>query len=335
MGEQLSGSRLPVLRHCAYSFRDDVTFPDNRAKEDDADADDGTHNHELFSTFVEKGHFPPVSPSKKILCNHVREFWGERGRWSVESAYALNPSKRSVRFLGNRIDRKYVVTEGEIPLTLDYEGYERGVLVVGDWKGFGAHVEEPRKNLQLLTQACAAELYAQQNGRPPGPVRLEIPHVTERGVYCPEVEISQLVLLAVMAELAVLLGRIKQTPEPIAGDHCRYCNVNGACPATREVVRVIAGEASAAQWTSEFVSVDNDRAILRELSAVKKAIEAIDRAVKTRNAGGIDMGDGYAYRNTVSQRTVPDREKIEAHLGDRYLEFTKKIEVESFRRVKA
>lgn len=343
MGEQLSGSRLPIARHCRYSFRDDVSFPDNRAKDDDADASAGTRNHDLFAEFVEKGRFPPLTPSERVLCDHVRDFWGERTgrRWEVEGAYVLNAQAGTVRYLGARIGRKYgELAPGEVPLTIDYAGYDGDMLVLGDWKGFGAHVESPAENLQLLAGACAVALYAKQNGRSElGPVQLEIPHVTETGLWCEREVISSLRLMAAMREIATIIPSIPGS-EPSPGDHCRYCNANGACPATSETVTTLAkaqpGALAVPRWTSEFISVENDRLLVEQLGPVKKAIEAIERKLKERAAEHpIDMGDGTVYKPVVCRRNVPDTKAIEAKLGDEYLKYTKLLEYEQFRRVKA
>lgn len=340
MPEQLSGSRLPIARHCRYSFRSDVNFPDNRAKEDDDDAKEGHRKHELFSSFVEKGYFPPLTPSQKVMCDHVRDFWGDRGTaWEVEGAYVLNARECKVRRLGSRIDREYgELAPGEVPLTIDYCGYDGGVLVIGDWKGFGAHVESPAENLQLLAGACAVALHAQANGRLElGPVQIEIPHVTEQGVWCEREIVSSLRLRAAMQEIALILRAIEGS-DPQPGDHCRYCNANGACPATSETVSALVPVGVGMmqpKWTSEFISADNDRLLVTALGPVKKAVEAIERALKQRaSEAPIDLGDGTVYRPVVSRRVVPDTKAIEAKLGEEYMKYTKTIEYEQFRRVK-
>lgn len=342
---QLSGSRLPIARHCGFAFREDNNLPTFRLGDDQEAAAAGTNKHEYLLTFVETGRFPPLTPSQKILAEHFRTWWGDRGKAPVEHAFALNPKEATARELGKHIGRKYgELQNGETPLTIDYwktlpmEKEGDTLVVVGDIKtGFAAHVEHPAQNLQLLAGGLAAGMFASKAPSPFSAL-LEIPHVTEEGVYCRDYIATPQALMTALNEIISIQERIPGS-EPVAGEHCRWCDIKGSCPAQAEIAaRALNdrnGRKMLAKWSTEFVSLENDRLLVEELSALKKAIETVEESLKKRaGRGGIDMGDGTVYRAVVCRSARQDKKLVEAILGDRLAECTKIVEYEQFKRVK-
>lgn len=344
MTTQLSGSRLPIARHCGYSFRADNNLPKFRLDQDNADAAAGTNKHAFLLAYAETGKFPPMTASEKILAGHFRDWWGIR-RAKTEQAFMLTAKEGKARSLGDHIGRKYGdVAPGEIPLTVDYwyqfpKGNDGALVCVGDIKtGFAAHVEAPEFNLQLLAGGLAAGMFASESPEPFSAL-LEIPNVTEEGVYCRDYIATPQALLLALNEIIAIQDRIPGS-EPVVGEHCRWCDIKGCCPKQAEVAARILeqrnGRKMLATWSTEFVSDDNERLLVEELSAIKKAIEAVEEAMKKRaGVRPIDMGDGTVYRAVVCRKSATDKKLVEAILGDRLAECTKIIEYEQFRRVKA
>lgn len=341
---QLSGSRLPIARHCGYSFR--ANLPTFRLDEDNASAAAGTNKHAYLLAYAETGKFPPMTASEKVLAGHWKKWWGEGKAFATEHAFSLNAKGGSSRSIGTHIGRKYGdVAPGEVPLTVDYwyqflnRTQHEPLICVGDIKtGFAAHVEAPKDNLQLLAGALAVGMHVSTTPNPFSAL-LEIPNVTEEGVYCRDYIASPDALMEALREIIAIQERIP-TSEPVVGEHCRWCDIKGSCPKQAEVAARILeqrnGKKMLATWSTEFVSEGNERLLVEELSAIKKAIESVEEALKKR-AGKrpIDMGDGTVYRAVVSRRASTDKKLVEAILGDRLAECTKIIEYEQFRRVKA
>ena len=164
MGELVTGSKLPIFRHCGWWARDDVSFPKRQSS---AAGNNGTRMHDAFASWVEQGVLPPLTPAQRMLADQMVKFWGIRRAsvgWRTELAFALNPSTRKARILGKDIGREYVKhgldPVSEIGLSTDYVwAEEKGVPICGDWKtGYASHVEPPEENLQLLAGGAALVL---------------------------------------------------------------------------------------------------------------------------------------------------------------------------------
>lgn len=339
----LTGSKLPLARRCRWWLRGDVTFPELQRSQA---ADDGVRLHALHADLVDTGTHAPCSPSDEMVMRHLREYWGTRRSRSAaaEVSFGLDAARGQARNVGSRLERKYPdkITPGEIFLSTDYVWHDRGSMLVGvgDLKtGFGAHVDPPEDNLQLLAGAAALFLEAQSalstnGGKPPEGAQIEILHAREDGVHPRTYIASPLVLYRAMSEIALIQAGIDGS-RAVAGEHCRFCPALGACPETGQMLSPFAK--GQVQWTTDFVSDANDALIIEELSAVKKMIDAIESAVKERaqKKGGIALSDGKVYRAVVCEKSVLDKELVEKILGPRYAECTKIISYEQFRRVKA
>jgi hypothetical protein len=343
MGTQLSGSKLPIARYCRWSFRDDVSYPPEIRSDE---AKDGVRRHDAFANFVDTGVFPPMKGEDKIFADNLNEWWNKENRrqygFKAERSYALDAASNKSRCLGTDLNRNYGHLEaGEIPLTVDYDGIENGLYVVGDFKtGWGAHVEDPEDNLQLLAGACAGSMHFDScGGLKALGARIEILHVKEDGIY-PRIYIaSPFALMEACTEIAKIQASITGS-EATPGDHCSFCAARGACPATRELVEAAAATRQfpferRAEWTTEDRGPENDALLVDEISALKKALDAVEDALKARWAGkSLPLRDGKYYKLIVSKRQTFNRDLAAELLGDKFLQCTDFIEVESFRRVK-
>lgn len=336
MPEPITGSKLPIARHCAWWAREDALYP---KRESSSAARAGTRMHDAFASYVEHRVFPPLTADQRVLADHMRDWWGQRAAatgWEAEVSYAIDAKSAKARRLGKQLNRDYgELSRDEIALTVDYQWIESGSPVVGDWKtGFGAHVEPARDNLQLLAGGAAVSMASGLDG-----CWLEIAHVTENGVRCRDnVEryfASPLVLHAAMREIAFIQANIPGSTA-VSGDHCRYCPALGNCPETSRSLKAVRPSSSVV-WQAEYVSDDNDARLVEELSHVKKAIDAIERSLKERaNAkGGILLPNGKIYKAILCEKSSLDQGKVAELLGGRYAECLKTISYEQFKQVKA
>lgn len=335
MGEPITASKLPIARHCRWWAREDVSFP---KRERGSAASNGVRMHDAFAEYVENRVFPPLSPSQRLLADHMRKFWGERAAasgWEAEVAYALHAKERKARRLGKFINRRYDElgrVDPEIGLSVDYQWIEGpGTPLVGDWKtGFGAHVEDPDQNLQLLAGGASV---AHASGLEKGCI-LEISHVTESGVFPRRFIATPLALHAALHEIATIQGNVVGAAAH-AGEHCRFCPALGACPETKRALGDVRPD-SRVEWTTAHVSDENDALLVEEIAHVKKAVEQIEDALKERaRAKPIYLHNGKLYKAIVAHRSSLKKERVEELLGPRYAECVQVIEYESFRQVKA
>ncbi len=337
MPEPITGSKLPIARHCTWWAREDVSYP--KRERSDA-ASNGVRMHDAFSSYIEHKVFPPLSPEQRVLADNMKVFWGQRALssgWETEVSYALDAANFRARRLGKHLNREYgELAPGEIALTNDYQWIEAGaVALTGDWKtGYGAHVEDPDENLQLLSAGAALAASTGSEG-----CQLEIAHVVADGVYPRRYFATPLVLHRAMHEIASIQKRI---PDSLAkaGDHCRWCPALGACPETQRQLAEVAtarGTSAPVVWSKEYVSDENDALLVDELASVKKFIEQVEDSLKERagKRGGIRLNDGKLYKAVVCRKESLDKGLVMEILGEKYAKCTKIIEYEQFKRVKA
>lgn len=326
MAVELTGSKLPLARHCRWWLRDDAKYPElPRSKA----ADDGVSNHRLLAQLVDTGLHDEPNPGQLELMRHAREFWGNR-RGRAEVTFGLDAAGGTAREIGAHLERNYPEkrTPGEIFLTVDaVELYER-LATVTDWKTGYTQVDPPDDNLQLLAGGAAAMLAHGTDG-----AVLEIAHATNGGCFPRRYVASPLVLYQAMNEIAHIQAGIPGSRAK-PGEHCRFCPALGGCPETGEMIGRIS--ASPVQWTTEFVSEENDRLLVQELSAVKKMVEAIEDSLKQRvGRGGIHLPNGKVWKAIVCERESLSKKKVEQILGHRISECMEVITYEQFRQVKA
>lgn len=333
MPEPITGSKLPIARHCAWWAREDARYPKLSSS---SAARSGTRLHDAFASYVEHKVFPPLTADQRVLADHMREFWGQRASgtgWEAEVSYALDASGARARRLGKFLNRQYgELSPAEIALTVDYQWIENGSPVVGDWKtGYGAHLEPTRDNLQLLAGGAAASMASGLDG-----CWLELAHVTEHGVREDRYFASALTLHAVMQDIARIQAGIP-TALPRAGEHCRYCPALGNCPETARSVGALGRPEKSVVWQADFVSDENDALLVEELSHVKKAIDAIEKSLKERASkkGGIYLPNGKVYKAVLCEKSSLDQGKVAEILGPRYSECLKVISYEQFKQVRA
>lgn len=334
---QLTGSRLPIAQRCGWAFRDDVQYPERPHSQA---ADVGTEVHAAMERLINGDNLTATfeHPEAKLMYERASDWWARRPRsapFAAEVAYAYNLDTRQARVLGLGIERKYVeygAGPRDVCCSVDY----MSIGTVGDIKtGWGAHVDPVLENLQLkFGGLCNALVRAASEGRPADSVTLEILRVRADGVHLETGTMSAFDLSLTESLVHEIVASIPRA-EPVLGDHCSFCPALGACPKTRQGLEII-GPSTPARWTTEFLSLANDAAMAEALPALKKAVEAIDEALKSRYRGGAGLllPNGKVWRETVSKREGLDTKKAAELLGDRISECLRVTEYTAFRQVK-
>lgn len=332
----LTGSRLPIAQHCGWAFRSDVSYPERPRTQA---ADTGHEVHEALAAFINRDGPTELTPVSHALAVVAMKWWPAvaRREFEAEIAYAYNLDTRKARVLGRNIGREYEkhgAGPRDICCSTDYSGQARlGVGLVGDWKtGFAAHVDPVMENLQLkFGGMCHAMAHGEDT------VELEIARISLEGIRA-ESGLMGPFELSLMQSLVHQVVDSLAGSEAVPGEHCSWCPALGACPATKAALSMV-GPRTAAQWTTEFLSLANDAAMVEALPALEKAVDAVKDALKARYAGGpgLLLPDGKVWKEIVIKgRESFNQKKAAELLGERAAEcISVGPETTRFQRVKA
>lgn len=351
---KLTASSLSRAKSCLWWARTDVKYT---PAIDTGAGEEGQEVHAGIAAYVNKGLLP-MSKSARInaLIGSAIAFIGPTatigpGTGVAEEAYSYDVVTGQACLLGIDINREYgALADSEIAGTSDHVRVEDGALVVRDWKtGSPEFVEDISDNHQLkFLGLCAAKI---RNWK--GKVRLQIVYVREKGCYPETFETTAEELYKFGTALQLMYIQISDAPA-VSGDHCRFCPARGGCPATSQVLDAahvqlnVPGGASGFPvreeirkqlpvWTTAHLSIENDALMAEQLPALKKAVEAVEDALKARAraSGGIQLSDGKVWKEITFQKSVMDNKRVEELLGERFSECRKQISQTQFKRVKA
>lgn len=208
----------------------------------------------------------------------------------TETAYALDVQKRTVRFIGNNIERKYnetLVAGGqapigryEIPFSMDVEAFYNDIPVELDYKS-GQSIGDVEEHWQR--RVCAAGLmffydtptaisrvaYIRDDGT-------IIPDGTEFSVMDAEEFCDQLVkaIDAVWEARLLFANGIMPTVYPSDGA-CAYCPVMESCPYYTNFAKSMVGRLQAIEAGPELSTLTSDEKakIFAELKIAEKIVE--------------------------------------------------------------
>lgn len=292
MPRNLTGSALSRAKHCAWPYRSDVSYPE---RESGRAADEGHDIHEMLECYLAGEEVPLKGPRAMLVFEQVLKA-SIRGR--PEVAFAIDVQSGGARVIGERLKRNYgKLSDSEIALTVDWWDGEE----VGDLKtGYAGHVAHPRENLQLLAGTYAA---CRVSGKEVGIARIVIAREDEFVPLFARLDGDW--MKEVLGELREIHYRTRLPSPAVAGEHCQFCPALGACPQTEQVTALVAGP----RWTTEMVSRENDQQMVLHLPMLKKAVEAIEDALKAR--GPIELPNGKVWRETTRKIRVADKSKLE------------------------
>lgn len=316
VGTRLTGSALARARLCAWPYRADVSYPERPSGRA---ADEGNDVHEMLEHYLAGDEIPTKGPRALLIFEQVMKA-SIAGR--PEVAFAIDVETGGARVIGERLKRNYgALKDSEIALTVDWWD---GKGEVGDLKtGFAGHVSHPRENPQLLAGVYAA---CKVSGERIGIARIVIAREDEFVPLFARLDGDW--MDAVLAELRETHFRTRLPSPAVPGEHCQFCPALGACPQTEQASALVKGP----RWTTEMVSLENDQQMVLHLPMLKKAVEAIEGALKTR--GPIPLPDGKVWRETTKRVRMADKSRLEQLPG--YAECLVEKEVSNgWRQVKA
>lgn len=230
-----------------------------------------------------------------------------------ELAYALDVKKRSVRYIGENIERDYnaaLIAKGlpplgryEVPFTMDVVGHIRsgackGVPVELDWKS-GQYLGDPSEQWQR--KICASGLI----------FLYDVPEAISRLGYiwqdgsihpdgCPFTmldaeDFCDTVVKAIDAvwEARLLFANgIMPTVNP-SDDNCKYCNAIASCPHYTNFAKAMLGKLQAIENGPELGALSPSELIKvwDELKQAEKIVEHQLKALKALRANGVQIED--------------------------------------------
>jgi hypothetical protein len=321
----VTGSRLPILQHCQWWARDDVSYT---RPESGAAAGRGVDMHDA----IDKRDLTGVAfEDVQAVQRGIVYLDGLRAAgWTIETEVplALNYVTGEGRRLKSSGHRDYTdLKPNEIGLTVDYiaRHVDTGRYEVGDWKtGYGIHVEKASENWQLGAAAAALSAMCQDVA------------VTAKVHFLDNDYVDSWTFSAMEAQRfgIWIRNRVELVPtaQPQPGDHCRYCDARVQCPKTAQAIQQLVPDR--VQWSLERVSLENDAAMAMALPALKGAVEAVEKALKERNKEGLALPNGKVWKPVLQTRQGYDSKRMAEALGPRAEEFRTKTEYEVFRQVK-
>lgn len=332
---QLSGSRMGILRQCAW-----WADPANQYREaefDNTGSDVGTAVHELLCQ--------SIGAKKLVTCGDpevdalVKSAWDkleERGIPALNKDHVLaEPAfawsiRGGARKLGENIGRAYEehgLMEDEIPCSLDlvYCDTKEDVWVISDYKTGHADVDPPAQNEQLRFGALCVRQWLEKQGARVSKLRLEVWKVRKDRTWVDEHTMNLLDLVALERETALLVSRVSGA-DAHAGGKCSFCPALGACPETaRALGRVV--ELDGVDWTAiargdkGIETVGQAAAIAQNLTLLSKGVEQIKKAlqkyVESTLGGELPLPNGKVYKQIKYNKNSLNTKALKAGLGDK------------------
>lgn len=328
--KNLSGSKLALLNHCLYPYRQDVVHP---ADPPGPQAQFGSCMHTL-TEFQIRGTPMPLDEAMRI--HGVPE--SERPRvaavWSVvlswladnqmlgwhpEQALAWDWRTDTARLLARAEHRAYDITADEVPTTLDVATMSGDEAVAIDFK-FGRS--------ELDTYASQAEFVALAWQRASGAAqaRSRFVRFDEEGTEERSWSFDELALDAMSSRLSERIQAAHGEPQPEPGPHCSdmYCPARASCPATMAVMRSNVDLAPLADLVAASIQTPEQAgAAYRKLRLVKDAVKLVEERIRSvvEEQGEAPTAPGKVLRlvtttrETFSQSRIPP-ERRDAVLAD-------------------
>jgi len=296
----VTGSSLPLLRHCQWWANDSVIAPPPTPPSDSMLL--GTEVHSAIENYL-SGRPPLASEDAKPLFETWLSWWSgsplSRLAWRAEQAFAYVVAADTARTLDSR-NRRYEVAAGEIAGTVDalWVDQQARTGIVVDWKtgqDFGRFVAEAADNWQLKLYAlCAARAFNLQS------VKVMVVRIHEHDVSTSEHVLDALELDAVAATVASLIARAP-TAQPNPGAHCKRCRAVSACPATAAATTAMVAPAPVDISISTPEQATAALVRLRQVVAACEQMESLLKIWASEN-GGVRLPDGKVWRKVPVER---------------------------------
>lgn len=311
-----TASALPRLMVCpaSYALRlqmaSDGLLPvlDERSAGDDAEA--GTRRHRALEAAIDVGDLP----------DRFRPFVGEAPR--TELAYRYDSATGVAAELPAVDDRRYPPAPSSVTYgTTDCASLsgDDTVLIV-DWKGPHADLPPIERNDQLMFAALSSSRVTLRPHVQIATVRIDdadpnaddnLPKIVGAQVAMvgpATLQVFEEKMRRLDGQIAVAVRDVQEGREPVVipGNHCAYCPVAPACPATQRALELANTPPDIVPHVAPALLVEMESAISAAGKRLRQFIEA-----EVKRSGPIDLGDGYAYGYVVAE----GNEKIDAALA--------------------
>jgi hypothetical protein len=316
-------SKSPLLAVCSFAFRGDVTAPE---AEPGPSAKIGTVAWARAVAFIEGREDPgngDLTPSEardadEYYVAALRWMDGrKRVGWMCETKFAWSPSRDEARTLEEKGARDYSgAKDDEVCGSTDLTHFDGdGVLCVEDVKTGVTPIVQYIPQIANLGMVAARAYKVRR-------VRLRLVKLKKdapREEWTAELDGFSLDALA--EELRERLAAVA-TSEPKPGAHCAdmWCPARLACPAVpAAIAELVPVDAllSRPKFSHEFVSHDNDAALLNFLRLVEKACDDMKRVIRGRTPeAGAVLSDGRILREGFHDETRWRQEALIAKARD-------------------
>lgn len=300
-----SPSKLDLFEECSFAWTGGIAWPPFKEKGEPARFGDAVHEAIALDCegqgidlegLAEKHQIRlPSDRARLEACiGHALELASLDAfdRREVEMKVAYDLDRNEARLIGRGWERVAGEQVGDIDYLLFQNGGER--IVVRDWKtGRRALLRRTEDTGQVLWYAAAlAALYDVHD------IRVELAHVSDRGVHVDFAEFDAFALDDVRGRLRTILEEGARRMLPVYGTHCRdlYCPIIGSCPAVEAaLVEVENRTALRFEWATTPSSDEHAVELFLRAQMVKAAAEQVIAGVGAHcKKGAIQLPSGKA-----------------------------------------
>lgn len=330
-----SASKSALLSICAYPYRDDVTAPE---ADSGTDAKIGTIAWARVAAFIEGKDDPGNGELVGDDARNCDEYyvagvnWAKDRRrlgWRCEVMFAWSPSKDMARELPPSTKlRDYYHTPECHPLCARHcNGDEKPGstdLVYFDSEGMLCVDDVKTGITPLVVYIPQIRTLGMMAARANGVRRVRVKLIKlykDKPAEEWADELDGFAIDAIADERISQLAAVAKA-KPVPGSHCTemYCPARLACPEVPvAIAELMPAEAlvKRPKWTHEFVSYDNDAALLEYLRLVEKACEDLYKLIKKRTpVVGAVLTDGRILREDFHDESRMRQDSLIAKLRE-------------------
>ncbi len=207
---------------------------------------------------------------------------------AYERAYVLNVKDRTVRVVGDNIERKYgELGLYDVPCTIDFIGMEGEVPVETDYKS-GQYIGEPEVHWQR--RVCAIALMIHYGT---ATAKSRVAYIKEDGqIFLDGCEFSCLdiddmcdevvtAIDSVMTAKTMLASRQMPATSP-SDDNCKYCPAFSSCPSQVNLAKAMGGDLEAIESGPDLRTFTSEQmgALWDKMKKYQKILERIEKTGK-------------------------------------------------------
>jgi hypothetical protein len=310
-----SASKSALLALCGFPYRADVTAPE---ADSGPAATIGTVAWARVAAFIEGKADPGNGVLEGDIARDVDEYYVAGVRWATdrkrigwrcEVMFAWSPSKDEARELpASKVLRDYEHTADcaadcvlhcngdEKPGSTDLVYFDSdGILNVDDVKTGVTPLANYIPQIRTLGMMAARAHHVRR-------VRVRLIKLYKDKLHDEWFDELDGFALDAIAEERCAELKAAETAEPNPGSHCTelWCPARLVCPEVGvAIAELVPAEAlvKRPKWSHEFVSHDNDAALLDFVRLVDKATEDLRKVIKKRTPpGGVILADGRLLR---------------------------------------